>query len=304
MGIDRDVRRIDDGRMGNLHPALRRCWHPVAPASGLADGSPVELLGETWILREDRGVWRAEGQTPAAAATTHLGMVWIAPDPPLPPLPVVPEATDPAFVTVAAPAWDWAAGAGQMADGACDITHIPFLHRNTIGNPEDAQVPPYSVTVDPAAWTATASYSHTARSLDARLDGTGPVRFLPRHVVIEHTVPFCVRLRMEHPAEDVILTSVFLHQPLRSGRTRLWCLNMRTDIADGRCSPDEATALHRRVNDEDRAMLERFAHKSIPLDLREEVHVGADRITVELRRGLRRLVRAAALETPTGAVIR
>jgi phenylpropionate dioxygenase-like ring-hydroxylating dioxygenase large terminal subunit len=292
----------DSSPMGNDHPALRRCWHPVGPVDDLSDGSLVELLDETWRLSEDGGTWQAEGPGPGMA-TTHLGMVWIAPEPPLPPLPLVPEATDPAFVTVAAPPWDWAAGAGQMADGECDITHIPFLHRNTIGNPEDAQVPPYSVTVDPDGWKATARYSHTARSLDGAKDGHGSLRFLPRHVVIEHTVPFCVRLRMEHPAEDVILTSVFLHQPLRSGRTRLWCLNLRTDIADGRCSPQEATALHRRVNNEDRLMLERFPHKTIPLDLRQEVHVGADRITVELRRGLRRLVRAAAPQPATAVTI-
>jgi phenylpropionate dioxygenase-like ring-hydroxylating dioxygenase large terminal subunit len=116
---------------------------------------------------------------------------------------------------------------------------------------------------------------------------------LPRHVVIEHTAPFGVRLRLEHPEEDVILTSVFLHQPGWADRTRLWCINFRTDVADGRCTPEEATALHRRVNDEDRRMLERYADADLRLDLRDEVHVRTDRITVEVRRSLLRLVRAA-----------
>jgi phenylpropionate dioxygenase-like ring-hydroxylating dioxygenase large terminal subunit len=294
-----------DRWLGNLHPALRRCWHPVAAAGGLADGTEVELLGERWTLSGRAGVWgadtgRAGERRPAAATTTHLGLVWIAPEPPIPPLPVVPEADDPAFVAVAAPPWDWAAGAGQMADGACDITHIPFLHRATIGNPGDALVPPYSVTCDPDAWTATARYSHTARALDP---GPDPApRYLPRHVLIEHTAPFVVRLRLEHPEENVILTSVFLHQPGWRDRTRLWCINYRTDIADGRCTPEEATALHRLVNAEDRAMLERYPHKELPLDLTEEVHVRADRITVELRRSLRRLVRAGAEPCPPGTV--
>lgn len=36
----------------NEHPALRHCWHPVAPAADLADGGPisVELLGEHWCV--------------------------------------------------------------------------------------------------------------------------------------------------------------------------------------------------------------------------------------------------------------
>lgn len=276
-------------RLGNLHPALRRCWHPVRPATGDTGGTEVELLGERWHLEWLGGEWRATGPTGrAAAVTVHLGMVWIAPEAPLAPLPVVPEASDPAFVAVAAPPWDWQAGAGQMADGACDISHVPFLHRATIGDPSDAYTPPYRVTTDPGSWTATATYSHLARAL------RGERRLLPRHVVIEHTAPFCVRLRLEHPEEETIITSVFLHQPRRVDCTRLWCINYRTDIANGRCTEDEATALHRMVNDEDRRMLERYRSKELPLDLHQEVHVRTDRITVELRRSLARLVREAA----------
>jgi phenylpropionate dioxygenase-like ring-hydroxylating dioxygenase large terminal subunit len=278
--------------LGNLHPALWHCWHPVLPVAEVSDGSQVDLLGQTWVLRADGDRWQAEGPgtgpgTRAAATAEHLGLMWIAPEDPIPPLPAVPEADDPAFTAVPAPPWDWAAGAGQMTDGACDITHIPFLHRDTIGNPEETRTPPYRVQVDPEAWTATATYSHTARSL------RGEGRMLPRHVVIEHTAPFGVRLRLEHPEEDVILTSVFLHQPGWADRTRLWCINFRTDVADGRCTPEEATALHRRVNDEDRRMLERYADADLRLDLRDEVHVRTDRITVEVRRSLLRLVRAA-----------
>jgi hypothetical protein len=283
-------------RLGNLHPALWHCWHPVMPVAEVSDGSRVDLLGQTWMLRADGNRWQAEGPgtgtgtgtgTIAAATAEHLGLIWIAPEQPIPPLPVVPEADDPAFTAVAAPPWDWVAGAGRMTDGACDITHIPFLHRATIGNPEEAHTPPYQVWVDHGAWTATARYSHTARAL------SGDGRMLPRHVVIEHTAPFGVRLRLEHPEEDVILTSVFLHQPGWADRTRLWCINFRTDVTDGRCTPEEATELHRRVNDEDRRLLERYADPDPPLDLRDEVHVRTDRITVEVRRNLLRLVRAA-----------
>lgn len=277
-------------RLGNLHPALRHCWHPVWPATAAA-GTRVELLGERWELSRRSSDWQADGPAGTATTTVHLDMVWIAPEPPIAPLPYVPEDGDPAFVAVPAPAWDWRASAGQMTDGACDMTHVPFLHRATIGDPKDAYTPPYSVTTDPDTWTATATYSHLAQAL------RGERRLLPRHVVIEHTAPFCVRLRFEHPDEDTVLTSVFLHQPLRQGLTRLWCTNYRTDIADGRCTGEEATALHRQVNDEDRLMLERYRSKELPLDLRDEVHVRTDRITVEVRRSLARLVREAAICT-------
>ncbi len=42
-----------DGRteLGNEHPALRRCWHPVARSAEITDvPTAVELLGESWVL--------------------------------------------------------------------------------------------------------------------------------------------------------------------------------------------------------------------------------------------------------------
>lgn len=41
----------DAATLGNTHPALRRCWHPVARSSEVAD-RPVRtmLLGEPWVL--------------------------------------------------------------------------------------------------------------------------------------------------------------------------------------------------------------------------------------------------------------
>lgn len=281
---------LDPMWLDNLHPALRRAWHPVARAAELGDDGCVTLMGEAWRLAPDAEGWHAEDACGATAmgAAEHLGLMWVAPEAPLAPLPVVPEADDPGFVAVDAPAWDWEAGAGQMTDGACDLTHIPFLHRDTIADPDDVVVPSYGVSVNADAWTASVDYSHTARALHH------PSRLGPRRVVIEHTAPFGVRLRLEFPDEDAVLTSCFFHQPLTATRTRLWCTNHRTDIADGRCSPERATALHRMVNDQDRQMLELYPGKALPLDLRHEVHVRADRITVEVRRSLRRLVATAA----------
>jgi phenylpropionate dioxygenase-like ring-hydroxylating dioxygenase large terminal subunit len=41
-----------DVTLGNTHPALRRCWHPVALESDVPDGTPlgVRLLGERWMI--------------------------------------------------------------------------------------------------------------------------------------------------------------------------------------------------------------------------------------------------------------
>ena len=48
------------------------------------------------------------------------------------------------------------------------------------------------------------------------------------------------------------------------------------------------------VAEEDRVLLERIVSKAVPLDVQAEVHTRADRITLEMRRVLLDLVRAAA----------
>ena len=43
-------------RLSNTHPALRRCWHPVARSGEVTDRpSKVRLLGESWVLYRVHG---------------------------------------------------------------------------------------------------------------------------------------------------------------------------------------------------------------------------------------------------------
>jgi hypothetical protein len=49
-------------------------------------------------------------------------------------------------------------------------------------------------------------------------------------------------------------------------------------------------AFERKVVDEDLGLQERYVDRRIPLDLTDEVHVKADRMTIELRRILADLV--------------
>ncbi len=117
---------------------------------------------------------------------------------------------------------------------------------------------------------------------------------MPREMHFELTAPHSVRLRITYPVEGTILTILFFHQPLDRDRTRLWCFDLRNDIAAGRATVEETVELQRKVAEEDRWLLEQFAHRSVPLDPTLEVHTRADRITLELRRVLKDLISAAA----------
>lgn len=341
-----DVARSDvaipPGWFGNDHPALRRCWHPVAAADDVgAQPMAVELLGEHWVLARIDGCvvafldecphrfsplssgavvdgtlqcpyhgWRfgPDGHCveipalspgvpippkaacrPAAAVTERHGLVWLAPEPPVNELPEVPELDDPAFTAVPIPPWDWEAGAAQMTDNFLDVAHFPYLHASSFGDPEDRFVHPYEVVRDGLSFTAVTN--HMARPAYARPD-------LPERVEREQhfvcTGPHCLYLRITYPLEQVVLVITFFHQPLDARRTRLWSMNIRNDIADGRCAPEETVERQRVVGTEDKLLLEQLRRKAIPLDATVEVHTRADRITLEYRRLLADLVAAAA----------
>jgi phenylpropionate dioxygenase-like ring-hydroxylating dioxygenase large terminal subunit len=243
---------------------LRPWWHPVPP-----DGGTVALLGRAWRVDE------------CAAVTEHLGVRWVAIEPPRGPLPDVTDDCDPAFVRVPSPPRTWLVAAGVMADNFCDLGHLPFVHAASFANVDDTVVP--RLTADRTAFGFSITYEHTTQ----RLHSAGMGR---RRMELTVTAPFSVVLRLAYLDDDATITTAFLHQPVDADTTTLWAINWRDDIVDGRCTPAETTAFQELVGTEDRAMLETLRHDGLPLDLTAEVHTVADRPTVELRRLLARLL--------------
>lgn len=277
---------------GRLEPDRVRCGYHGWAFDG--DGTCVDLPA---VGRASALPGRARVDRPAAVAV-HLGLVWLAPEPPLTPLPVVPEHDDPTFTRIALDPWDWDASAAQMADNFLDVAHFPFTHRSTFGDPDDREVSPYRVVRD--GWCFSVDHDHSTKALadshrDEATDGQVEPAYEvhPRTNRFVFTAPHHVYLRIHYQAEDVVLVITFFHQPIDATRTRLWCCDYRDDVADGRSTAAATAAFQRAVGEEDRQLLEQLRHKGIPLGPGWEVHTRADRITVELRRVLGDLVRAA-----------
>jgi phenylpropionate dioxygenase-like ring-hydroxylating dioxygenase large terminal subunit len=226
----------------------------------------------------------------AARVEERYGLVWLAPREPLAPIIDVPEWDDPAFVVAPLPDQAWQAGAAQMVDNFLDLAHFPFTHMGTFGDPDDIEVPPYSVERDGLAFTC--DYVHSSKRLADSM-GSADFEVAPRRSTWWYVAPFAIRLRIDYPADDVVLTILFFHQPIDATTTKLYCFDIRNDIADGRTTAEETVAFQLAVAEEDRVLLERIVSKAVSLDLQAEVHTRADRITLEMRRVLLDLVRAA-----------
>ncbi|MDY7100209.1 MAG: Rieske 2Fe-2S domain-containing protein [Actinomycetota bacterium] len=335
--------------MDNEHPALRRCWHPVARVGDLDGDGPlaVTLLGEHWCIVRLGGRLTALPDTcphrlaplsagtvvgdtlqcayhgyrfdadgtcvdiPALAPGTpipsragcgaahgvveHLGLLWLAPEEPLVDLPEVPEHTDPSFVHCPLPVVEWKAGAAQMTDNFLDVGHLAFLHLATFGSEGDRRVGDYDVDRD--GWRFSVRYKHLSKALGDSHHPGEDFRTVERESWFIYTPPHHVWLRLSYPDEAAILTISFCHQPVDATTTRLYCTDYRNDIADEPDAIAEAVAFQLAVAAEDQAMLEQIRRPAVPLDVTGEFHSKADRITLEMRRTLRRLADAATSET-------
>lgn len=223
----------------------------------------------------------------AHSVIERYGLVWVAIDEPALGVIDVPEWTDPAFVVAPLADQVWSAGAAQMVDNFLDLAHFPFTHLGTFGDPDDVEVPTYDVERD--GWGFVCDYLHSTKVL---ADSMGADEFATaeRRSIWYFEAPFSIRLRIEYLAEDVVLTVLFFHQPVDATTTKLYCFDLRDDIADGRTTVEETVAFQVAVAMEDKEMLERMDEKWTPLDLTAEVHTRSDRITVEFRRILADLV--------------
>jgi phenylpropionate dioxygenase-like ring-hydroxylating dioxygenase large terminal subunit len=265
---------------GNLHPALESAWHPVALSTELRDGGwlAVRLLGRTWTLHRDGGVLSAD--PPAHGVRERLGLVWLAPAEPRDVPLEVPEAADPRFVPRWLPPVRAPGPAGPLADTLLDAAHTPFVHAGGHGRVE---LPAPDVVPEPGGFRGRQELGRDG-SADARGER-------PRRVATwVHRAPFQLRLRLESPPSGAVTTVLYLLQPEDADSTRVHtCVLLSAGPGEPLVSPATVAAVAARRQEllaEDAALQARVAATGLPLVLRDELHLPADRLGVALRRAL------------------
>ena len=299
LGEDWVVARID----GEVTALTDRCPHRGSPLSAgcVVDGNvqcayhgyrfgPDGRCTLIPALGVDATVPPRAHTRRAASVVERYGLVWVSPEPPIVPMVDVPEWDDPEFVAAALPDQVWHAGAAQMVDNFLDLTHFPFVHTATFGDPDDIEVPHYEVVRDGLGFTC--DYVHSTKLLQDSM-GADEFEVAPRRSMWWYVAPFSIRLRIEYPAEQVVLTILFFHQPVDATTTKLYAFDLRNDILDGRTTVEDTVAFQLAVAGEDKVLMEKMVSKATPLDLTAEVHTRADRITLEMRRVLADFVAAA-----------
>jgi vanillate O-demethylase monooxygenase subunit len=278
-----------------------RCPHRLAPLSaGSVDGDVLRCGYHGWCFAADGSCTeipsigpagprprRARADVPAALAELH-GVVYLAPEPPVTELLDVPEADDPSFDHGELDVITASVGAGLMADNFLDMSHFPFLHAGTIGAEESVLVDHPEIEQRPFGMTVRGRHPFPNREDPGVATGERPL-IQHRRLTYEYRAPFLLSLRIDYQEAGGTNIITFEVQPVDAHRCRIFSSVHRNDLAGDANRFSEALAYERKIVDEDLGLQERYVDQSLPLDLTTELHVKADRVTVELRRILAEL---------------
>jgi phenylpropionate dioxygenase-like ring-hydroxylating dioxygenase large terminal subunit len=279
---------LPDPALGNTHPALRRGWHPAALAGELgADELAVRLLGQDWLLWRDGGAVRADPEP--YAVVEDRGVIWLAPEEPVTPRLDVPEDGDPGYRGGWLSPARTTSPAGLMADNFLDVAHFPFVHTSTFGAGQVTEVPAYDVQVEPGGFRSVQEQWFANPEDPGVAAGLRPVRQRRRATYV-YRLPFQLLLRLEELDAGAVKVIIFLLQPEDVRSTRVYTKLLVHGI--GGVEVPEADVVssemhfEQAVLDEDLALQACMRLHGIPLRMRDEVHVRADRSGVALRRAL------------------
>jgi len=315
LGQDWVVVRLD----GEVTAFTDRCPHRLAPLSaGRVDRTgPAEVLRcgyHGWCFAASGGCTdipalgpgarlppRARAEPPAGVAE-HLGLVWIAPEPPrvaLPDAPVAPEEAD-RFMVGDLPVLRARASAGLLIDNFLDVAHFPFVHAATIGDEDATDASPFEPERDGLSLTVRSSQVFPNREDPGVAAGLRP-EMQTRHALYRYWAPFSGWLRMDYEEAGGTNVITFCIQPVDADTCHIYASVLRDDLGGDAERLAAAVAFEHSVTAEDLVVQEGYVEGSIPLDLTTEVHIQGGRMTVELRRILGDFVAQATLTAPPAA---
>jgi len=283
------VYRVSDG---SITAARDICYHRGVPLSmGHVEGD--EIICKYHGLRYDRsgrctcipahpkGVISPRLRLDMYQAQERYGLVWVrlVDNGPLD-LPALDEWSDPDYLTVLPESVLIHAAAGRQVEGFLDVSHFPFVHAESFGEPDNPVVPDYPVAKTSTGFVAdyvstVSNYSHAYKHLN-------PPGFQWRRR-FEVYLPFTAKLTVTFPGGG-LLHILNAASPVSARKTRLFvpiCRNFDKD------APIEATLdFNYQVFSEDIAIVERQFPEDLPIDLHAEAHFPADRSSITYRKGL------------------
>jgi len=217
-------------------------------------------------------------------ALERYGLVWtcLVPDErnSIPPMPTWDDAT---YQQILPPAVDIGGSSGRQVEGFVDVAHFAFVHANAFADPDNQAVPAYETQV--TAFGLRTEYWSTVSNYPKALQHLAPPGFQWLRVFEIHP-PFTALLTVHFPDEGR-LNIMNAASPVSGRKTRLFVPIARNFDKSG--SLDEVYAFNAQIFAEDQAIIERQHPEELPLDMRTEIHIAADRTSAGYRQLLRKM---------------
>lgn len=210
----------------------------------------------------------------------RYGLIWVClADQPRADLPAWPQIEDGSGNVIHIPSYEIKASAGRRVENFNDIAHVPFLHRNSFGGPP-CDIAPYDVVSEGNTLAFKVDILEQTRY-------SGQIGEAPAYhgavYAYELTLPFCSSAKIFNPDTGDTYRVYDIVSPISSDRSRVF----QMVVDESWKMPAEAVLqFNDTVNKEDSPQVEAQSPFDLPLDLRDEIHIPADRMSVEYRRRL------------------
>ena len=187
------------------------------------------------------------------------------------------------WTTVHMPQGVWHASAARHVENFMDVAHFSWVHVRTFGNRKHPHIPNYEVKRKDNALAISLPYPEVT---GIRLNGNEDE--ISRNVVYDKEVsyPFSCdllcRFRREDGEED--LTEIFdVASPVSTKETAIFQI-IQTNVRNAR--PEDMMKYQMLVNSEDIPLVESQKPEQIPLNMAAEIHIPADKLSIQYRRDL------------------
>jgi phenylpropionate dioxygenase-like ring-hydroxylating dioxygenase large terminal subunit len=220
----------------------------------------------------------------------RYGLVWACVGEPAHDLPVLPEAEADDYVLIHELMEEWSASAPRIIDNALDVSHVAWVHRNSVGSAANPRLSDF--TVEREGHVLRFSVSYIAAVNEQQKQNTGITSDLTRRTTHAELVqPLVFRGVLEYEENGLRHVLYKMATPVDDATTLFCQFIARSDRPSAEIS-EQIAAVDRVVQAEDRRLLE-AVNPDFPIDVTSELHTRSDRMTLEYRRVLGDLAAAA-----------
>lgn len=281
------------GGDGMVHAAVDECPHRSARLSlgWVADGCLV-CPYHGWRFGDDGACVEIPAADPdlpipprahadMILAAERYGLVWVCVGMPRAGIPELPEAEDEGYVLIHELMEEWAASAPRIIDNALDVSHVAWVHRNSVGSAADPRLSDFKVERNGDSLTFSVSYVAAVNEQQKKNLGlTSDLTTRSTHA--ELVQPLVFRGVLEYH-ENGLKHVLFKTATPVDDRTTLFCQFIARSDRPTEEMWEQIAAVDRTVQSEDKVLLE-GVNPNFPIEVTTELHTKADRMTLEYRR--------------------